>query len=69
MKEISLREKQVLNLIAHEYTAKEIADRLLISFHTVLSHRKNLLEKLEVKNTAGIVRKAFECGILKINIQ
>ena len=60
---ISKREAEVLKLIADEYTTKEIASELYISFQTVLSHRKNLLDKMEVKNTAGLIRKAFECGI------
>lgn len=61
---ISPREKEVLQLIAHECTSKEIATRLYISTHTALAHRKNLLYKLQVKNTAGLVRRAFEIGIL-----
>ena len=64
---ISNREKQILNLIAHEYTAHEIARQLYISKHTVDSHRKNLLEKLAVRNTAGMVRVAFEHGIFRLD--
>ena len=63
---ISKREKEVLRLIAHEYTTNEIAGRLFISAHTVVSHRKNLLLKMDVKNVAGLVRKGFESGYLKI---
>ena len=63
---ISNREKEVLFLIAHEKTSKEIANELFISIHTALSHRKNLMEKLEVKNTAGLVRRGFEIGLLKL---
>ena len=63
---VSPREHEVLELIAHEYTSKEIAHRLYISTHTVLSHRKNLYEKLGVKNTAGLIRSAFECGLLPL---
>ena len=61
---ISDREKEVLQLIAHEYSTREIADKLYISQHTALSHRKNLLHKLRVKNTAGLIRRAFEERIL-----
>lgn len=62
MKTISLthREIQILHLIAFEYTILEIADRLFISHHTVASHRKNLMQKLNVKNTAGMIRRGFE---------
>ena len=64
---ISNREKEVLTLIAFENTTKEIAAQLYISAHTVLSHRKNLMIKLDVKNTAGLVRKGFEIGLLGLN--
>lgn len=61
---VSPREKEVLELIAHEHTAHEIASKLFISPHTVFSHRKNLLEKLGVRNTAGMIRVAFETGLI-----
>jgi DNA-binding CsgD family transcriptional regulator len=61
---ISPREHQVLHLIAYEHTAKEIAQKLYISNHTAISHRQNLMEKLHVRNTAGLVRRAFELGLL-----
>ena len=64
---ISSREKEILRLIAFEFTAKEIAHKLYISPHTVDSHRKNLLEKLKVKNTAGMVRVAYEKGIFPLH--
>ncbi len=63
---ISRREKEVLHLIAFEHSTKMIADQLYISKHTVVSHRKNLLAKLNVKNTAGLVRRAFEMGLMKV---
>jgi len=66
---ISSRETQVLNLIAYEYTNYEIADQLHISHHTAMSHRKNLLQKLSVKNSAGLIRKAFELGIMTLPIR
>lgn len=57
---------QVLRLIADEKTTKEIAVSLYISDHTAISHRKNLLEKFNARNTAGLVRRAFEQGFLSI---
>lgn len=63
---ISNREMEVLQLIADEYTSEEIAKRLFISAHTVLSHRKRMMCKLDVKNTAGLIRRAFEIGFLTI---
>ncbi len=66
MKLLSNREQEVLQLIAFELTTKEIAGELYISNHTALTHRKNLIKKLKVKNTAGVVRRAFELGYLKV---
>lgn len=63
---ISPREKEILYLVAFEKTTKEIAAQLYISTHTALSHRKNIMEKLEVKNTAGMVRRGFELGLLHL---
>jgi len=63
---ITEREAQILNLISFEYTSKEIASSLFISTHTVDSHKKNLKIKLKVKNTAGLVRKGFELGVLTL---
>jgi len=64
---ISQREKEVLHLLAYENSSKEIAKELFISEHTVFSHRKNLLSKMQVKNTAGLVRKGFELGLLSLS--
>ncbi len=64
MQAITNREKEVLRLIAAEYTTKEIAHELFLSTHTVVSHRKNILHKMEVRNVAGMVRKGFERGLL-----
>lgn len=57
---ISRREKDVLDLIVKEFTTQEIADKLFISLKTVESHRRSLLTKLSVRNTAGLVRVALE---------
>lgn len=61
---LTRREKEVLDLIAREYTNQEIADTLFISTKTVENHRSNLIQKLGVKNTAGLVRVAYERGLL-----
>ncbi len=61
---ISRREEEVLLLIANEYTINEIALSLFISPHTAISHRKNIMQKWCVKNTAGMVRRGFELGVL-----
>jgi len=64
--QISRREVQVLQLVANEYTTKEIASTLFISDHTVISHRKNLMEKLGARNVAGLVRRGFEIRLLQL---
>lgn len=55
---ISTIEKEVLRLIANGYSSKKNANLLFISNHTAISHRKHLLEKFHVKNTAHLVTKA-----------
>lgn len=60
---ITTREREILYWSAHELTAKEIAGKLFISTHTVISHRKNLQNKLNARNCAGMVRAAFEEGL------
>ena len=66
MKIISAREEQVLQLIALENTTDEIAGKLYISPATVNSHRKNLFSKLQARNSAGLIRIAYEKGILQL---
>ncbi len=55
---ISPREKEILQLIAEEHTSGEIAKMLFISEKTVEKHRASLMEKLNVRNLAGLVRLA-----------
>ncbi len=62
---ISRREKQILQLIVDEKTTSEIAEELFISFGTVETHRRNLLLKLNARNTAGLVKAALEFDLLK----
>lgn len=61
---ISRREKQVLKLIIDEHTTQEIADKLFISLKTVESHRSSLLNKMNARNTAGLVRITLENQLL-----
>lgn len=62
--ELSSREKEILILIAQEFTGSEIAEKTFISLNTVNTHRRNLISKLNVKNTAGLVKYAIEYGLL-----
>lgn len=59
-KKITKREKEILALIVDGYTSSQIAKLLYISPRTVETHRSNLMQKLEIKNTAGLVRFAME---------
>jgi len=57
---LSPREKEILQLIAEEHTSAEIANMLFISEKTVEKHRTKLMEKLNVRNLAGLVRLAVK---------
>ena len=57
---LSRREKEILALIAEGYTSPQIAEKIFVSPHTVDTHRKNLLTKLDVKNTATLIKLAVE---------
>ncbi len=59
---LTRREKEVLQLIVEEYTTKEIAVKLFISQCTAETHRLNIIHKLGVRNTAGVVREAIRLG-------
>lgn len=61
---LTSREKEVLALIAEGMTNNEIAEKLFISPLTVDSHRKNLLAKFGVKNTAAMVKYGIEAGFI-----
>jgi DNA-binding NarL/FixJ family response regulator len=61
---ITRREKEVLELIAEGMTNNEIAVKLFISSTTVDTHRKNLLAKLEAKNTASLIRIAAQFQLI-----
>jgi len=62
-KKLSSREKEILGLIARGLKNHEIATHLYISTHTVITHRRNLLQKSGAKNTAGLVRFASMVGL------
>ncbi len=60
---ITEREREIVKLIVQGYTSAEIANLLFISTRTVETHRANLMNKLELKNTAALVRYAIEENI------
>jgi DNA-binding NarL/FixJ family response regulator len=65
--ELSQRETEILALVARGYANKEIADQLFISTHTVISHRKNITEKLGIKTISGLTVYAMINGIIDLS--
>ncbi len=61
---LSNKETEVLGLIAKGLTTKEIAAKLFVSSRTIETHRANILKKLEVKNTAELIKKATEMNLV-----
>jgi DNA-binding NarL/FixJ family response regulator len=64
---LSERENEIIKLIAEGFTNEQIADFLFLSKHTVNTHRKNIMSKLGVKNTAGIVMYAVKTELVSPN--
>ncbi|WP_459210125.1 response regulator [Aquimarina rhabdastrellae] len=60
------REIEVLQLIAQEYTTTEIAKKLFLSVRTIEGHRKNLMDKMDVKNVAGLMIKAVKEQMINV---
>jgi len=58
------REREVLKLISEGYTSKQIAEMLFISVKTVDNHRANIMNKLDIHDTAGLVRYAIRIGLV-----
>jgi len=61
---LTRREVDIIRCIAREMTTKQIAETLFISEHTVMTHRKNLLRKIDAKNVAGLVKFASDQGLI-----
>jgi len=64
MPALTRREKEVLQLIVQEYSNQEISEKLFLSVRTIENHRFNLQQKLEVKNTVGLVKIAIQMGLV-----
>ena len=60
--EFSEKELEIINLICHELTNKEIGEKLFLSVRTVEGYRLKILEKMEVKNSVGLVIYAIQHG-------
>tara|TARA_Y100001972_G_scaffold128472_1_gene189338 strand:- start:4862 stop:5500 length:639 start_codon:yes stop_codon:yes gene_type:complete len=63
---LSQREYEVLKLITKGYKTTEIADELYVSVHTINSHRKNILKKLNLKSPTELIVYAMETGLVKV---
>jgi DNA-binding NarL/FixJ family response regulator len=63
---LTARERQVLQLIAEGYTTKELAHFMTITVRTGESHRASLMDKLNIHNTAGLVRYALKQGLAQL---
>lgn len=64
---LSKREKAILQLLLEEHTNQEIAEKLNISMRTVEYHRLSLLQKMDAKNVIGMVKRAYESGMVDKN--
>ena len=62
--QITQRELEILQLIALGLTSQDIANKLFISKNTVETHRKNMLAKLNVNNTAALLKIAYKKGLV-----
>jgi len=61
---LTKRELEILHLITQALSNKEIAKRLFISYQTVSVHRKNIMRKMGVSNTAGLIKTAYENSLV-----
>ncbi len=59
---LTIREIEILQLIMKEYTTTEIASKLHLSSEIIKTHRRHLMGKLQARNVAGLVRRAYESG-------
>ncbi len=64
---LTVREREILQLIAEGHTNREIADNLDISVKTVGVHRVNLMEKLDIHNTTELIKYAIRKGIISLD--
>ena len=62
---VTKREKQIILLIAEEFTVDDIAEKLFLSRHTVETHKKNIFFKLQVKTNTGLIKKAIKLGFIQ----
>lgn len=61
---LSEREVEIIKLIAESYTTKEISEKLILSFHTISTHRKNIFRKLQIRSSSELILYALKRGII-----
>ena len=66
---LTLREREILQLIAEGYTSKQIGEKKFISVKTVENHRANIMNKLDIHETASLVRYAIRIGLVDIDLE
>jgi DNA-binding CsgD family transcriptional regulator len=64
IEKLTKRELEIIKLIALQMNSFQISEKLFLSFYTVKTHRKNILQKLELKNTAGLIEFANKHNLL-----
>ncbi len=68
-RELSKREKEVVQLVAEGYKNREVAEKLGISVKTVETHRANIMNKLAFRNVVQLVRYAIRKGLVSLEIE
>ena len=66
-RQLSVREVEVMSLVVKGFINKEIADRLNISLATVVTHRRNIMEKLGIRSVSALTVYAVMHGYVDIN--
>lgn len=61
---VTKREKEILILIANEYTTKEISEKLAISEKTVRNHKSHMMQRLGIKSDAGLIKYAYHMALI-----
>lgn len=65
---ITRREREIISAVSHGLNSEEISERFFISVLTVKTHRRNVMQKINAKNMAHLVRKSFELGLIDSDV-
>lgn len=61
---LTAREQEILHYIANGYSSEEISEELSLSHHTIKTHRKNILQKTQTKNSSELIKRCVEWGLI-----